>query len=53
MRDALVAWTQRRQVTDESDPHFGAIYSEEDKYDFRDAAAAAVAFARAWRRERR
>jgi hypothetical protein len=49
MRGALVAWAERRQVADEGDAHFGAIYSEEDKYDFRDAAAAAVAFARAWR----
>ncbi|MFW5868760.1 MAG: hypothetical protein ACOCX2_13135, partial [Armatimonadota bacterium] len=49
MREALVDWAQRRQVRDEADPHFGAVYSEEDKYDFRDAAAAAVAFARRWR----
>jgi hypothetical protein len=48
MRSALVDWAERRQVRDEDDPHFGAIYSEEDKYDFRDAAAAAVAFARSW-----
>lgn len=48
MRAALVEWAARRQVRDESDPHFGAIYSEEDKYDFRDAAAAAVAFTREW-----
>ncbi len=48
MRHALVNWAERRQVRDESDPHFGAIHSEEDKYDFRDAAAAAVAFARRW-----
>jgi len=46
---ALLGWCERRQVTDESDAHFGAIYSEEDKYDFRDAAAAAVAFTCAWR----
>jgi len=46
---ALLGWCERRQVTDEADPHLGAIYSEEDKYDFRDAAAAAVAFTRAWR----
>lgn len=50
MQHALLEWAARRQVRDESDPHFGAIYSEEDKYDFRDAAAAAVAFAQAWRR---
>jgi len=48
MRTALVGWAERRQVRDEADPHFGAVYSEEDKYDFRDAAAAAVAFARTW-----
>jgi hypothetical protein len=48
MRHDLIKWAARRQVRDESDPHFGAIYSEEDKYDFRDAAAAAVAFARHW-----
>ncbi|MFO8078748.1 MAG: hypothetical protein R6V07_00455 [Armatimonadota bacterium] len=48
MRRALTGWAERRQVRDESDPHFGAVYSEEDKYDFRDAAAAAVAFARIW-----
>lgn len=45
----LLGWCERRQVLDAADPHFGAIYSEEDKYDFRDAAAAAVAFAHAWR----
>jgi hypothetical protein len=49
MRRALLDWAERRQVLDEADPHYGAIYSEEDKYDFRDAAAAAVAFARTWR----
>ncbi|MGC9319426.1 MAG: hypothetical protein ACP5KN_15440 [Armatimonadota bacterium] len=49
MLDALLDWCERRQVTGEEDPHFGAIYSEEDKYDFRDAAAAAVAFTHAWR----
>ncbi|MEA3402306.1 MAG: hypothetical protein U9R79_13805 [Armatimonadota bacterium] len=49
MFDALLHWCERRQVTDQEDPHFGAIYSEEDKYDFRDAAAAAVAFTHAWR----
>ncbi len=50
MRSALEAWCERRQVLDEVDPHHGAIYSEEDKYDFRDAAAAAVVFTRAWQR---
>ena len=48
MRDALLNWAAQRQVDDEDDPHFGAVYSEEDKYDFRDAAAAAVVFTRAW-----
>lgn len=50
MRSALEDWCERRQVLEEADPHHGAIYSEEDKYDFRDAAAAAVALTRAWRR---
>ncbi len=49
MRGALLRWAAARQVADEAYPHFGAVYSEEDKYDFRDAAAAAVAFTRAWR----
>ncbi len=52
MYRGLAAWCERRQVVDESDPHFGAVYSEEDKYDFRDAAAAAVVFAREYRRTR-
>lgn len=50
MRAGIEEWCERRQVLDETDPHFGAIYSEEDKYDFRDAAAAAGVFTRAWRR---
>ncbi|NLO07379.1 MAG: hypothetical protein GX131_16240 [candidate division WS1 bacterium] len=50
MRDALLDWCERRQVVDPADPHFGAIYSEEDKFDFRDAASAAAAFAQAWQR---
>ena len=49
MFDDIVAWCRRRQVLDPHDRHYGAIYSEEDKYDFRDAAAAAVCFAYAWR----
>ena len=49
MFDDIVAWCKRRQVLDPNDRHYGAIYSEEDKYDFRDAAAAAVCFAYAWR----
>jgi len=49
MFNDIVAWCKRRQVLDPGDIHCGAIYSEEDKYDFRDAAAAAVCFAHAWR----
>jgi hypothetical protein len=45
----LLDWCERQQVLDEADPHYGAVYSEEDKYDFRDTAAAAVAFTYAWR----
>jgi len=45
---SLLGWCERRQVMDESDSHLGAIYSEEDKYDFRDAAAAAVVFTQVW-----
>ena len=44
----IVSWCKRRQVLDPNDLHYGAIYSEEDKYDFRDAAAAAVCFMHAW-----
>ncbi|MBU0716250.1 MAG: hypothetical protein KJ964_12915 [Verrucomicrobia bacterium] len=42
-------WAARRQVKDQGDTHFGAIFSEEDKYDFQDAMAAAVLFARMFR----
>ena len=49
MFQRILAWCERRQVLDRADRHFGAIYSEEDKYDFRDAAAAAVCFTYAWR----
>ncbi len=49
MFEEILRWCMRRQVLDANDPHYGAIYSEEDKYDFRDAAAAAVCFMRAWR----
>ncbi|HUS80411.1 MAG TPA: hypothetical protein VM283_04025, partial [Armatimonadota bacterium] len=49
MFGALLEWCRRRQMTDEGDAHLGAIYSEENKYDFRDAAAAAVAFTYAGR----
>lgn len=41
---AMTDWSAARQVLDDSDPHHGGIYSEEDKYSFRDAACAAVAF---------
>ena len=49
MFNDIVDWCKRRQVLDPQDIHCGAIYSEEDKYDFRDAAAAAVCFTYAWR----
>ncbi|MFH1264089.1 MAG: hypothetical protein ABIK89_00065, partial [Planctomycetota bacterium] len=49
MFNDVVDWCERRQVLDPNDIHYGAVYSEEDKYDFRDAAAAAVCFAYAWR----
>jgi len=49
MFDAILGWCERRQVLDPGDIHYGAVYSEEDKYDFRDAAAAAVCFTYAWR----
>ncbi len=42
----IADWAARRQVRAPSDVHYGAIYSEEDKYDFQDAAAAAVLFMR-------
>ncbi|MBN1343361.1 MAG: hypothetical protein JXQ73_11810 [Phycisphaerae bacterium] len=49
MFNDVLDWCKRRQILDPDDIHYGAIYSEEDKYDFRDAAAAAVCFAYAWR----
>jgi len=49
MFNDLLAWCERRQVLDTTDVHYGAIHSEEDKYDFRDALAAAVCFTYAWR----
>ncbi|MFA5189204.1 MAG: M14 family zinc carboxypeptidase [Verrucomicrobiia bacterium] len=49
MFNDLLEWCRRRQVMEPGDRHYGAIYSEEDKYDFRDAAAAAVCFTHAWR----
>ena len=49
MFNDIVAWCKCRQVLDPKDLHYGGIYSEEDKYDFRDAAAAAVCLTYAWR----
>ncbi len=49
MFNRILGWCKRRQVLDPDNIHYGAIYSEEDKYDFRDAAAAAVCFTYAWR----
>jgi hypothetical protein len=46
MFDELVDWIAGRQVRGQDDRHYGAIWSEEDKYDARDAAAAAACFAR-------
>ena len=46
MCDEILDWVGGRQVLDTNDAYFGAIYSEEDKYDARDAAAAAAAFTR-------
>lgn len=51
MLTELTHWAARRQVVDEDSPYYGAVYSEEDKYDARDAAAAAACFAYAARRE--
>ena len=47
MRDELIDFSASRQVLDVDDPHYGAIYSDEDKYSFTDAIYAALAF---WRR---
>ncbi len=44
MLDSMVRYSASKQVLDESDLHYGAIYSDEDKYSFRDAACAATAF---------
>lgn len=46
MFDEIVNWVAGRQVLDTEDLYHGAVWSEEDKYDARDAAAAAVCFAR-------
>jgi hypothetical protein len=45
----IAEWAARRQVVDPEAIHYGAVYSEEDKYDFQDAAAAAVLFMRMFR----
>ncbi len=45
MRDELIDWFAGRQVMDPDDHHYGAVWSEEDKYDARDTAAAAACFA--------
>ncbi len=50
MFDEIVDWVAGRQLLDEGDPHFGGIWSEEDKYDARDAAAAAACFSRKHKR---
>ncbi|MBT3377024.1 MAG: hypothetical protein HN742_16320 [Lentisphaerae bacterium] len=50
MAEGLVQWAASRQVLDSGHPYAGAVYSEEDKYDARDAAAATAAFADAWAR---
>ncbi|MBM4086158.1 MAG: hypothetical protein FJ272_15350 [Planctomycetes bacterium] len=50
MFDELVDWAARRQALDRADPHYGAIWSEEDKYDARDAAAATACFTRQYQR---
>ncbi|MEN6642778.1 MAG: M14 family zinc carboxypeptidase [Armatimonadia bacterium] len=49
MASEIVDWVATRQVLDPADHHYGAIWSEEDKYDARDAAAAAACFARRYR----
>lgn len=52
MHDDLVDWIASRQVLDADSPYRGAVWSEEDKYDARDAAAAAACFARRHARTR-
>jgi len=49
MYNRILDWCERRQELDPENVHHGAIYSEEDKYCFRDTAAAAVLFTHAWR----
>lgn len=46
MAAEIVDWVATRQVLDATDHHYGAIRSEEDKYDARDAAAAVACFVR-------
>jgi hypothetical protein len=50
MRNELTTWIAERQVLDKSNPHYGAVYSEEDKYCFRDAIFAACCFMREYLR---
>jgi len=52
MWEDMVDYAAQRQVLDPVDPHYGAIYSDEDKYSFRDAACAAVAFMQRFHKER-
>ena len=49
MFEEIVDWGAGRQALESDDAHHGAIWSEEDKYDARDAAAAAACFARRYR----
>jgi hypothetical protein len=42
----LVRWAAARQIREPGHSYLGAVYSEEDKYDARDAAAATAVFAR-------
>jgi len=44
MRDEIFDWLAARQVLNEDNPHYGAIYSEEDKYCFKDAIFASASF---------
>lgn len=50
MRDEIFEWIAGRQVLSKDDPHYGAVYSEEDKYCFRDAVFAAACFMKKYRR---
>lgn len=44
MRDEIIDWSASRQVLQKDDSHYGAVYSEEDKYCFVDAIFAAECF---------